>query len=160
MTKQAGELTEEQLAVIEDLADGELDETAVLKKHGVSKDNYRQWLEQEAYIAELQFLMDSARRLGMFRIARYAPKAAKSLLALATDKSKPDVARRACLDILTMPQSLADRVDEASDKGTIEPLVDTPTAAIILAALAKAKRKKSSLSSEETVQKPTDTQGR
>ena len=141
MTKQAGELTEEQLVVIEDLVDGDLDETAVLKARGVSKDDYRQWLEQEAFIAGLQFLMDSARRLGMFRIARYAPEAAKSLLALAKDKNKPDVARRACLDILTMPQGLADRVDEASDKGTIEPLVDTPTAAIILAALAKAKRK-------------------
>lgn len=149
MTKQAGELTEEQLAVIEDLVDGDLDETAVLKAHGVSKDDYRQWLEQEAFIAELQFLMDSARRLGMFRIARYAPEAAKSLLALAKDKNKPDVARRACLDILTMPQSLADRVDEASDKGTIEPLVDTPTAAIILGALAKAKRKENAKECDE-----------
>ncbi len=142
MTEQAGELTEEQLAVIEDMADAELDETAVLRKHGVSKGDYRQWLGQEAFIAELQFLMDSARRLGMFRIARYAPEAAKSLLALATDEKKPDVARRACLDILTMPQTLADGGDEASEKGTIEPDIDTPTAAIILAALAKAKREK------------------
>lgn len=149
MTERHGELTEEQLAVIEDLVDGELDETAVLSKHGVSKGDYRQWLEQEAYIAELQFLMDSARRLGMFRIARYAPDAAKSLLALAKDKSKPDVARRACLDILTMPQTLADGGDEAFDKGTIEPLVDTPTAAIILAALAKAKRKKNAKECDE-----------
>ncbi len=123
------------------MADGELDETAVLKAHGVSKGDYRQWLEQEAFIAELQFLMDSARRRGMFRIALYAPEAAKSLLALATDKAKPDVARRACLDILTMPQTMADGGDEAFDKGTIEPDIDTATAAIILAALAKARRK-------------------
>lgn len=160
MTKHHGELTEEQLAVIEDLVDGKLDETAVLRKHGVSKCDYRHWLGQEAFIAELQFLMDSARRWGMFLIARYAPEAAESLLALAKNENKPDVARRACLDILTMPQTLADGGDETFDKGTIEPHIDTPTAAIILAALAEAKRKKRGLSSEETVQKPTDTQGR
>ncbi len=148
MTKHHGELTEEQLAVIEDLVDGELDETAVLKAHGVSKDDYRKWLKQQAFIAELQFLMDSARRLGMFRIARDAPEVAKRLLAL-TKCDKPDVARRACLDILTMPQTLADGGDEASEKGTIEPVIDTPTAAIILAALAKAKRKENAKECDE-----------
>ncbi len=149
MTEQAGKLTEEQLAVIEDLVDGELGETAVLRKHGVSKEDYRQWLGQEAFIAELQFLMDSARRLGMFRIARYAPAAAKSLLALTKDNSKPDVARRACLDILTMPQTLADGGDEAFEKDTIEPDIDTATAAIILAALAEAKREKNAKECDE-----------
>ncbi len=150
MTEQAGKLTEEQLAVIEDMTDGELDETAVLRKHGVSKEDYRQWLGQEAFIAELQFLMDSARRLGMFRIARYAPGAAKSLLALTNDNSKPDVARRACLDILTMPQTLADGGGEAFDKGTIEPDIDTATAAIILAALAEAKREEDAKEYDES----------
>ena len=140
MTKQLGELTEEQLAVIEDLVDGELDEVKILRKHGISTRLYQDWLEQGAFVAGLQFLMDSARRLGMFRIARYGPEAAKRLLAL-TKCEKPDVARRACLDILTMAQTLADEGNEASDKATIEPVIDTPTAAIILAALAKAKRK-------------------
>ncbi len=112
----------------------------MLKKHSVSTDDYRKWLEQEAFIAEIQFLMDSARRLEMFRIACYAPEAAKSLLALTTCE-KPEVARRACLDILTMPQTLADGGDKASDKGTIEPHIDTPTAAKILQAMAQVQRK-------------------
>ena len=48
-----------------------------------------------------------------------------------------------------MPQTQADGGDEAFEKGTIEPDIDTPTAAIILAALAKAKREKNAKECDE-----------
>ena len=140
MTEPEDKLNGKQFAVIEDLVGGEMAETAVLAAHRVSQNDYLQWLKQTDFAALLQFRLDTMRRSAILLIATYAPKAAERLLDLTTNE-KPEVARRACLDILTMPQTLADAGNEAPDKATTEPPIDTQTAAKVLAVIAKAKRK-------------------
>ncbi|MCD6395599.1 MAG: hypothetical protein J7M40_19115 [Planctomycetes bacterium] len=140
MTEPKDKLSSKQLGVIDDLVGGEMDEKAVLAVHRVSMNDYGQWLEQTDFTALLQFRLDTMRRSAILLIAAYAPKAAETLLVLTRDK-KPEVARRACLDILTMPQALSDAGNEAPDKATIEPHIDTQTAAEVLAAMAQVRRK-------------------
>ncbi len=140
MTEPKDKLIGKQLAVIEDIVDGEMAETEVLAAHSVLRDDYRQWLEQTDFAALLQFQLDTTRRSAILLIAAYAPKAVERLLFLA-EKGTGDTARRACLDILAMPQTLADAGSAAPGKATIEPPIDTPTAAKILEVIANAKRK-------------------
>jgi len=93
-------LTKKQLAVIEDLFAGELDEQAVLDKHKVSRNLYNRWLADERF-AEL-FKERSARayRQSELIIARYAPLAAAKLVQLTASESQ-ETARKACLDIIS-----------------------------------------------------------
>ena len=55
-------LTRKQLAVIEDLFAGELDETQVHKKHNVSTRVYNKWQADEAFIQQFQRRIAAAYR--------------------------------------------------------------------------------------------------
>ena len=97
-------LSRKQLAVIEDLFAGELDEQAVLDKYNVSKRLYNRWLADDRFIQQFNEHICRAYRQSQFVIARYATLAAAKLVQL-TDCEKAETARKACLDILSPPTS-------------------------------------------------------
>ncbi len=98
--KKQKHLTRRQLAVIDELFAGGMDETEVLARHNVSTRLYRKWLADELFADELKFRIDSAKRAGELIIARYTPVAAAKLVGLI-DSDKDETVRRACLDIMS-----------------------------------------------------------
>jgi len=136
-------LTRKQLAVIEDLFAGELDETQVLKKHNVSTRVYNKWQADEAFIQQFQRRIAAAYRQSAAIIARYAPAAAAKLVQL-TQSEKEETARKACLDIISMhpPSAKPLRYSPATTTNDHAPLPDLPplseqAAGKILAILAE-----------------------
>jgi hypothetical protein len=95
-------LSKKQLAVVEDLFAGELDEASVLAKHKVSRKLYEKWLADERFTEAFNKLIARAHRQGLLIIARCVPLAASKLVQL-TDSDSPETARKACLDILSNP---------------------------------------------------------
>jgi len=137
------QLSKRQLAVMEDLFGGELDEQAVLDKNKVSRNVYNKWLADGAFVDEFDRRVASARRQGEFIIARYAPLAAAKLVQLTESKSQ-ETARKACLDIISLPQAAAKR-RQAPDEGEWageqeEQQLSDETASKLLAVLAEEKK--------------------
>jgi len=129
-------LTKKQLAVIEDLFAGELDEQAILDKHKVSRNLYNRWLADERFAKQFNERIARAYRQSEFIIARYAPLAAAKLVQL-TESESQETARKACLDIISMQT-----IREAKDDGqmTMDERPDglsSEAASRILAALAE-----------------------
>ncbi len=104
MTKRK-QLTKRQLAVIEDLFSdfSIVDEQEVLDKHNVSRSVYNKWLTDSLFTEQFDRRIAAAHRQSAALIARYAPLAAAKLVQL-TDSDKEETARKACLDIISMPQ--------------------------------------------------------
>lgn len=95
-------LSKRQLAVIRDLFNGELDEQAVLDKHKISRNIYDKWLADEQFSEQLRERITSSHRQSELIIARYAPLAAAKLVQL-TESENQETARKACLDIISLP---------------------------------------------------------
>jgi len=93
-------LSKRQLAVIDELFAGGMDEAEVLQRYKVSTRLYRKWLADELFADELKFRIESAKRAGELIIARYTPVAAAKLVGLI-DSDKDETVRRACLDIMS-----------------------------------------------------------
>ena len=104
---QRKKLSKKQLAVMEDLFNGGLDEQAVLDKHKVSRNVYDRWLTDGLFVSEFDRRIMSAHRQSAALIARYAPLAAAKLVQL-TESEKEETARKACLDIISL-QALLDK---------------------------------------------------
>jgi hypothetical protein len=98
-------LTKEQRKLIDGLFTSDVNESEVLKKHGVTTTTYRRWLKEKVFADELKFRIASGRRQSEFTIAKYAPAAAAKIAAL-TKGQKEDVARKTCLDIITLPTGI------------------------------------------------------
>ncbi len=92
-------LTGRQRAVLEDLFGGELDERAVLAKHGISVKTFNNWLKDELFSAEYDARLLNLGRDGTVMLAKYMPVAAGRLIELTGSKN-PETARKACLDII------------------------------------------------------------
>jgi hypothetical protein len=92
-------ITRKQLAVIEDLFTGELEEQQVFEKHRINKRVYDKWLTEENFAGEFDRRIKSAHRQGELIIARFANVAAVKLVAL-TESTNPETARKACLDVI------------------------------------------------------------
>jgi len=149
MTKR-NQLTKRQLAVIEDLfSDFSMaDEQAVLDKHKVSRNLYNKWLADSSFIEQIEQRIAAAHRQSAALIARYAPLAAAKLVQL-TDSEKEETARKACLDIISMPQiaSLKSQTEnhkaKIANRGTsdsqIAPQLSDQTVSRLLAVLAEEK---------------------
>ena len=136
-------LKKRQLAVIEDMFDGELDEQAVLAKHKVSRNVYDKWLADADFVEEFDRRISRAHRQSELIIARYAPLAAAKLVQL-TESENQETARKACLDIISLPK-IGPQKTEQSNKATKEsdnPAEQLPdeTASRLLAALAEAEQ--------------------
>lgn len=136
------QLSKRQLAVIEDMFSGELDEQAVLDKYKVSRNVYNKWRADEQFAAEFDRRTAALNRQSELIIARYASLAAAKLVQL-TESEKEETARRACLDIITLPSLTAKRIEQSSETRTadapqVQPLSEA-TVSRLLAALAEEK---------------------
>jgi len=137
-------LSKKQLAVIEEMFSGELDEQQVLDKHKVSRNVYNRWLTDENFCAEFDRRTDSARRQGELIIAKYASLAAAKLVQLTESKSQ-ETARKACLDIISLPQAAAKKTQGPSEGSRADeqegPQLSDETVSRLLAVLAEEKKK-------------------
>lgn len=141
MTK-AKPLSARQLAVMEDLFVGELEEQAILEKHKLSRKLYDKWLADEALTSQLDRRKVWEYRRSEFMLARYARVAVSNLVQL-TDCKQPETARKACLDIITMRANLlagttATPGDNPTPKSETPPL-SPETVGKLLAVLAEEK---------------------
>ncbi len=130
-------LSKRQVAVIEALFSCEMDEQAILDKYRVSRNVYKQWLGDEHFQLELIRRMKIARILGEMLIAKYSFTAAAKLVQL-TESEKEETARRACLDIISLPNPYTAKVEEY-EKQLREQMEEIPDemASRLLAALAE-----------------------
>jgi hypothetical protein len=136
-------LTKRQLDVIEELFAGHLDEQAILDKYKLSRKVYNKWRNNDDFIEQFEKRIAAAYRQSTVLIARYAHVAAAKLIEL-TDSDKPETARKACLDIISMPTLTAGKKAPSSDEPQY---ADTPppvsfnaeTAGKLLAVLAEEK---------------------
>jgi len=136
-------LKKRQLAVIDDMFSGELDEQSVLAKHKVSRDVYNKWLANDSFAEEFDRRIASAHRQSAALIARYAPLAAAKLVQL-TESENQETARKACLDIISFPKIAAkeaERPDKTKkDSDTQAEQLSEVTVSRLLAALAEAEQ--------------------
>lgn len=108
------QLSKRQLAVIRDLFNGELDGQAVLDKHKVSRNIYDKWLADEQFSEQLRERITSSHRQSELIIARYAPLAAAKLVQL-TESENQETARKACLDIISLPLAATKKTQVTSE---------------------------------------------
>ena len=136
----AKQLRKKQLAVIDDLFAGELDERAVLDKHKVSRHVYNKWRADEQFAAEFDRRITSLNQQSRLFVARYTSLAAAKLVQL-TDSKSQETARKACLDIISFPKTAAKKTPApADDKPPPPPQTENipdETASRLLAALAQ-----------------------
>jgi len=133
------ELSKKQRAVLNDLFSDHFDTQTVLETHGINRSLYNRWLGNEAFTAELSRRIGLAHLQSELLIARYASLAAAKLVQL-TESDKAETARKACLDIITLPSKMT------QEKGRSAPSQAEPasppvqlseqTASRLLAALA------------------------
>ena len=136
------QLTKRQLGVIDDLFGAELDERAILEKHKVSRNVYNKWLADERFKAEITHRVTSSRLQSEALIARYSLLAAAKLVQLI-ESEREETSRRACLDIISLPNSKAKSGGKVQkgDLKSVEQAKALPprTASRLLAALAEEK---------------------
>ncbi len=141
------QLRKRQLAVIDDLFGGDFSEQEVLAKHKLSRNVYNKWLSDEQFCAELARRVANARLQSEVLIARYSLLAAAKLVQL-TESEKEETARKACLDIISLPKIGAkktERPDKAKkDSDKQAELLPGKTARRLLAALAEEKKENNS----------------
>jgi hypothetical protein len=137
------QLSKRQLAVIEDLFAGELEEQAILEKYNVSKNLYNRWLADDRFIHQFNEHISRAYRQSQLIIARYATLAAAKLVQL-TGSDSQETARKACLDIIGFSgqgsgSSIASSAPRAPDPTPVEASdqLSVEAASRLLAALAE-----------------------
>ncbi len=135
--KMQESLSEEQLAVIDDMFACELDEQAILDKYNLSRREFVRWLGDEDFRMELLRRMEIARLLSEVFLAKYAVTAAAKLVQL-TGCEKEETARKACLDIITLPYLAAQKTEPPAEEEPF-PFSDE-TASRMLAILAEDKQ--------------------
>jgi hypothetical protein len=100
-------LNAKQLAVIDDLFEGRMEEPQILKNHNISRKLYDKWLTDEDFNEHLDRRMAWEYRRCEFMLAHYARVAASNLVRLTdADPKQPEAARKACIDIITMRANL------------------------------------------------------
>ena len=135
-------LSQRQLTVLDDLFNSELDEQAVLDKHKVRRSTYDRWLADKVFAERFKQYVNGLKRRSELLMAKYSQLAAAKLVQL-TGSEKAETARKACLDIISVPK-IANSRDEQADKAPkessqqAEQLSDA-TASKLLAALAEKK---------------------
>lgn len=132
------QLSKRQLALVEDLFAGELEEQKVLDKYKVSRKLYNRWLAEPAFAELLEQCIKAVHLRSAILVARKAPEAADALFGLIRS-DKGETARKACLDIIQMnaPAHSADTPDDPSGNANIHSPISDETAGKILAALAE-----------------------
>ena len=130
-------LTKKQLSTIDEIFEGRLEINAILAKHRVSRSRYDEWLADPEFAAEFDRRIQWLARHSQVLIARYAPLAAAKLVQL-TESEKEETARKACLDIISLPNitSQTEKPPEPDSNQPHSPKLTPETAGKILALLA------------------------
>jgi hypothetical protein len=136
-------LTKKQLAVLDDLFGSELDEQAVLDKHKVRRSTYDRWLANKIFAERFKQYVNGLMRRSELLMAKYSQLAAAKLVEL-TASGKEETARKACLDIISLPKLTTNDRPEEADKAKKESdqraeQLSAATASRLLAALAEEK---------------------
>ncbi|AQT66963.1 hypothetical protein STSP2_00101 [Anaerohalosphaera lusitana] len=140
--KKSSGLTPKQLRVIEDLFTG-VDEMEILRKHKLSRKVFRRWMDEETFMGELRCRMRSAKLQSEMVISRYAQMAAMKLVQL-TDSEKEETARKACLDIISLPMPEDKPVEDADDVRLAEGLTTQMASRLLEVMAGGGKAKKDS----------------
>jgi hypothetical protein len=136
-------LSKRQLAVIDEMFAGELDEQGVLDKHKVSRRLYDRWLADERFSEQFSLRIAGLNRQSQVIIARYLPLAAAKLVQL-TESEKEETARKACLDIMSLPLlsgQKAEQDDADTAQAELPQQLSVETASRLLAILAEENEK-------------------
>ena len=143
MSKKKKSLAKKQRNLIEDLFTGDMNEFKVLKKHKITSTIYRRWLKDKLFVDEIKFRMESGRRQSELIIAMHAPIATSKLAALS-EGPKEEVARKACLDIITLPSGVSqpkEEKDVCEGELAAGTSLDPAAASKLLEALSQEKQK-------------------
>lgn len=137
-------LTRRQLALLNNLFSGQFDEQSVLDELKTSRNVYTKWLSNDVFAEELNRRIVSAHRQSQVLIAQYFSVAAAKLVQL-TDSEKEETARKACLDIISLPISPIRKVKESGEPKAADTQMteqfSTETVSKLLELLAKEKNK-------------------
>ena len=141
------QLSQRQLAVLDDLFNSDLEEQAVLNKYKVRRSTYDRWLEDMLFAERFKQYTNGLKRRSELLMAKYSCLAAAKLVEL-TASGKEETARKACLDIISLPGSPAQRVKQSAELQAVNPSVPEQvrqlppeTVGRLLAVLAEAKRR-------------------
>ena len=104
-------LAKKQFQVLEDLFTGQMNEQEVLKKHKVSRYIYTKWLNDKNFIEYFYQRMKGFSMQSSLIVSRYAPVAAARLVEL-TESDKDETARKACLDVISIPDKIIEKQNE------------------------------------------------
>ena len=99
-------LSQRQLTVLDDLFNSDLDEQAVLDKHKVRRNTYDRWLEDKLFAERFKQYVNGLKRRSELLMAKYSCLAAAKLVEL-TASGKEETARKACLNIISLPSPAA-----------------------------------------------------
>ncbi len=134
-------LKKKQLAVLDEIFLGELDEQAVLDKYNVSRNQYYKWLTDDCFAEQFDRRIAASYRQSAALIARYATLAAAKLVQL-TESENQETARKACLDIISMQGKTSDPGHKTTDPENMTPTssLSPETASKILEVLAQQQK--------------------
>jgi len=135
-------LSQIQLAILDDLFNNDLDEQAVLDKHKVRRNTYDKWLEDKLFAERFKQYVNGLKRRSELLMAKYSCLAAAKLVEL-TASGKDETARKACLDIISLPKIGPQKTEHPDkgkkDSGNPAEQLSEATASRLLAALAEEK---------------------
>jgi len=127
-----------QLGVIADFFAGDLSQAQVLTKHRVSEETYRAWQFDADFTDEMDRRIVTAHRESAALIARVASMAANRLIELMKSP-KEEIARRACLNIISIGEKAIKKVAAPAEQKTPQgPAISPESASKLLAVLAEA----------------------
>lgn len=108
-------LSKKQFDVIEELFLGNLEEHEIIEKYKLTKTLFNRWMADSLFINEMESRIRLARLQGRLLIARYASVAAAKLVQL-TEGEKEETARKACVDIISLPIEKTQKEPEGHSK--------------------------------------------
>ena len=135
------QLTKKQLAVIEDLFNGQVSESEILKRNNISRFLFHKWLADENFIREFDNRIIVERMRNNANITRNVSNAIKHLKEMS-EKMEGETARKACLDIIALEKEIVSTRQpvQTEDKPLEnEHSLSDEAAGRILAALAEEK---------------------
>ena len=116
-------LTKRQRQVTRALCEGQMNEPELLKHYRLTPRVFNRWLKSEEFQEELDRLREGYHRETFDIISRFGPIAALKLAELVTT-DKPDVARRAALNVIDRCLTRSPSTTVSCDKSAPEALSD------------------------------------
>jgi hypothetical protein len=128
-------LTKKQIEIIDDLFETGGDETAVLKKHNIEREDWQKWLADKDFADCVAARLEASKRQSRIILSKYLSVAAVKLVQLC-DSENQETSRKACLDILGLQHDQLSKADTGQPAESL-PSLDPATASKILAVLAE-----------------------